>query len=263
MMFGFVLIVFFLLFLLTFLLKKNKNLVHDSLSLEVILPILNHSMPFYHSLDEKEKELFITKVDFFISRHPIIGIGFDPELKDKILIASSLVSMLFKSNLELDNLIHSIYLSKGLFEGIIYGLPRKASGFVKQKRTGFDIYLSKDYLRNGYANLKDNKNVAYHEFAHIIDGADGKIDGVPLYLLSEEELLLWHKLANKYMKKINGNGTVIDQYAKQNKAEFFAVVSEYFFENPFQLQELYPDLYVFLSKIFNNDLKKGYQSNFK
>jgi MtfA peptidase len=45
----------------------------------------------------------------------------------------------------------------------------------------------------------------------------------------------------------------IDNYAFTNKAEFFAVVSEYFFERPELLEEKHPELYKMLAEMFEID----------
>lgn len=41
--------------------------------------------------------------------------------------------------------------------------------------------------------------------------------------------------------------------ALTNNAEFLAVVSEYFFDNPEKFQKKHPELYQFLSAIFNRE----------
>jgi Mlc titration factor MtfA (ptsG expression regulator) len=52
------------------------------------------------------------------------------------------------------------------------------------------------------------------------------------------------------MKKIMAGRSDINPYGATNEAEFFAVVSEYFFERPGLLKEKHPDLYNLLSAFF-------------
>ncbi|MDD4854529.1 MAG: zinc-dependent peptidase [Sulfuricurvum sp.] len=61
------------------------------------------------------------------------------------------------------------------------------------------------------------------KFAHEIDFMDGEIDGVPPIEQSKYELL--------------------GAYAASNEAEFFAVVTERFFESPVSLKLHFPELY--------------------
>ena len=46
------------------------------------------------------------------------------------------------------------------------------------------MILSKQELRNGFANKTNKKNTAIHEFVHLLDKEDGSVDGVPEALLS-------------------------------------------------------------------------------
>jgi Mlc titration factor MtfA (ptsG expression regulator) len=55
------------------------------------------------------------------------------------------------------------------------------------------------------------------------------------------------------MGKISGiklGESDINPYAVTNEAEFFAVVSEYFFEKPKELKDRHPELYELLSNTF-------------
>ena len=47
--------------------------------------------------------------------------------------------------------------------------------------------------------------------------------------------------------------TLIDPYATENPAEFFAVLSEYFFESPDVLHKNYPAVYMQLAKFYRQD----------
>ena len=54
----------------------------------------------------------------------------------------------------------------------------------------------------------------------------------------------------KTMEEIRQGGSGINPYAKTSKVEFFAVVSEYFFERPELLKRKHPELYELLEKVF-------------
>ncbi|MEO6202766.1 MAG: zinc-dependent peptidase, partial [Nitrospirales bacterium] len=45
----------------------------------------------------------------------------------------------------------------------------------------------------------------------------------------------------------------INPYGLTNEAEFFAVVSEYFFETPVRMKQKHPELYSMLEQIFHQD----------
>jgi Mlc titration factor MtfA (ptsG expression regulator) len=50
-----------------------------------------------------------------------------------------------------------------------------------------------------------------------------------------------------------GQETLIDQYGATNPAEFFAVITEAFFESPKALKEKHPELYAELKQFFHQD----------
>jgi Mlc titration factor MtfA (ptsG expression regulator) len=51
-----------------------------------------------------------------------------------------------------------------------------------------------------------------------------------------------------------GTDSGIPRYGYTNEAEFFAVVSEYFFQSPAELAARDPELYGLLERIFRQDL---------
>ena len=50
-----------------------------------------------------------------------------------------------------------------------------------------------------------------------------------------------------------GRATVLDKYGATAPEEFFAVATECFFENPRQLRERHPELYVELREYYRQD----------
>ena len=50
-----------------------------------------------------------------------------------------------------------------------------------------------------------------------------------------------------------GQETLIDQYGATNPAEFFAVITEAFFERPKALKEKHPELFEELKKFYHQD----------
>ena len=117
------------------------------------------------------------------------------------------------------------------------------------------MIISKNALRDGFSNETDKKNTAVHEFVHLIDKMDGAIDGVPEVLFQKQYAIPWLDLMKKKIEEIDKNNSDINPYGATNKAEFFAVASEYFFERPMLLQKNHPDLYRSLEKIFNHKMQ--------
>jgi MtfA peptidase len=106
--------------------------------------------------------------------------------------------------------------------------------------------------------------MVFHEFAHQLDEENGLADGVPV--LSAKGPLperlsrysSWAKVLSKEYEKLRqdvweGQETVMDQYGATNPAEFFAVATECFFENPRHLKNKHPDLYEELRRFYQQD----------
>jgi hypothetical protein len=113
------------------------------------------------------------------------------------------------------------------------------------------MILSRNALKEGFRIDNDARNTAIHEFVHLLDMADGDVDGVPELMLDSASFGPWIKAIHKEMKRIEKGKSDIDPYALTNDAEFFAVLSEYFFEKPEKMKRRYPELYAFADKMYN------------
>ena len=119
------------------------------------------------------------------------------------------------------------------------------------------VILSWDSVRHGFRNPRDGYNVALHEFAHQLDMENGAADGYPA--LSEPALRkVWPVVFEKEFRQLTehldrGRPTLINEYAEQNPAEFFAVVTELFFERPAALKRRHPELYDALRRFYLQD----------
>lgn len=118
------------------------------------------------------------------------------------------------------------------------------------------VILSWDDITRGARDFTDGHNVVLHEFAHQLDGQSGTTNGAPpLYRNSYQS---WARVFGENYSDLQARITrrlprVMDDYAATNPAEFFAVATEAFFEQPRQLKEHRPELYAELSKYYNLD----------
>ncbi len=112
-----------------------------------------------------------------------------------------------------------------------------------------------DALRGARA-LDDGDNVVFHEFAHQLDFEDNVADGTPL--LDSHQYRSWARvLSAEYhaLRRASDEAapTLIDEYGATNPAEFFAVVTEMFFERPVALLDKHPALYEELRSFYRQD----------
>lgn len=84
------------------------------------------------------------------------------------------------------------------------------------------------------------RNVVVHEFAHKLDGLNGAMNGMPPLhrgmVRTEWTRALGRAYAHLRLQLSRGDETLLDPYAATNPAEFFAVISEYYFTAPKVLQ---------------------------
>lgn len=125
------------------------------------------------------------------------------------------------------------------------------------------------------AQMTDGEyNVVIHEFAHKIDMLNGEADGCPP--LQKKQAVAawrddWRTAYVDFCRRVDSapittyvgeDGqpyedieliSVIDPYAAEATAEFFAVTSELFFTAPWELRDEYPVIYSHLAQLYRQD----------
>jgi Mlc titration factor MtfA (ptsG expression regulator) len=258
-----ILIVLAFLFLLAvvFILKKKRPQTAQPFAASY-REVLNGHVIFYKELNGADKIEFEKRMQIFLSNIKITGVNTMVEDIDKVLIAAGAIIPIFAfPDWEYMNL-YTILLYPGAFDEFFNqeGADRNKLGLIGTGPYQNMMVLSKQGLRDGFKNTGDRNNTAIHEFVHLIDKTDGAIDGVPEFLMSKQYILRWLNLMQKEMQQIITNRSDINPYGATNQAEFFAVVSEYFFERPDLLERNHPELYNLLSIIFRQQPKNSVSS---
>ena len=211
---------------------------------------------YYQRLNAAEQRRFEHKLMRFLADVRIEGIEIAVEPLDRLLVASSAIIPVFgfEEDWSYKNL-SSVLLYPGTFNTDFQfeGSERSILGMVGEGYMNGQMILSRSALLQGFSNAADKENTAIHEFVHLLDKSDGATDGVPENLMKHEYTVPWLKMIHQEMQNIEKGKSDINPYAITNEAEFFAVVSEYFFEKPKQLKEKHPQLYQMLSKTFLQD----------
>ena len=119
------------------------------------------------------------------------------------------------------------------------------------------VILSWDDTLEGAAVPDDGRNVVIHEFAHQLDQENGPANGAPP-LPHRRNYRQWSRVFSSEFDRLqreaaNGEATFFNHYGATNAAEFFAVVSEVFFEQPYRMAAEHPALYRELSAFYRID----------
>lgn len=108
-----------------------------------------------------------------------------------------------------------------------------------------------------HAGIIDGQNLVIHEFAHKLDMQNGSANGFPP-LHSSMQKEEWVKAFSAGFEDFkqqceNGHHPDIDCYGATSPAEFFAVFSEVFFEQPGLLVTHYPQIHAQLKLYYKQD----------
>ena len=249
-----------LILLLYAIFANNKKKTTNEFSFpENYRLILKEYVDFYNELDEAGKMQFESRLQRFLATTRITGVNTDVEDVDRVLVAASAIIPIYGfADWEYINLKDVLLYPDSFNEKFNQeGDDRTTLGIVGEGAYQNLMILSKHSLREDFMNKTGKSNTAIHEFVHLIDKTDGAVDGVPEFLLNKKYVLPWLNLIKDNIEEIRQSKSDINPYGATNKAEFFAVVSEYFFERPDLLQEKHPGLYEILEKIFRQEPQKG------
>lgn len=119
------------------------------------------------------------------------------------------------------------------------------------------VILIWDAVLHGSRHPEQGHNVVYHEFAHKLDMLDGAADGTPP-LRDRDEYRDWVTVCSREYLRLRhaaeaGRKSFLNAYAATSEAEFFAVATEQFFDQPLRMKELAPDLYRVLKEYYRQD----------
>ena len=139
-------------------------------------------------------------------------------------------------------------------DGVVHEYDELLSGEAME---GGPVMLSWRDVRSAGQSAAVGYNVVIHEFAHVLDMADGLADGVPV-LPPELPRAGWcSTLQAEYQAFVTrvdaGETTVLDPYGSHGVEEFFAVASEAFFVSPEAMKKEHPALYGMFCRYYRQD----------
>ncbi len=229
--------------------------------------ILLRNVGHYSMLDDAERAHLRALIQIFIAEKNWEGAS-GLELSDEIRVTISAQACLL-----LLGLPHNYY--KNVESIIIYPstvvVPERRPGFFENTIAPLDpaqpiigqafrqgpVIIIWDAALRGSRHPEFGHNVIYHEFAHKLDMLDGMADGTPP-LQDRAEYRDWVKTCtDEYLRLKHrtreGKRSFLDAYGATNEAEFFAVATEQFFDQPRLMLDHAPDLYRVLKHYYRQD----------
>ncbi|MBI4193742.1 MAG: zinc-dependent peptidase [Betaproteobacteria bacterium] len=220
------------------------------------------AFPFTRTLSEADRARLKDWVILFLEQKSIHGAaGFG--LRDDIRMAIAVQACLLILNLDLD-------YYRGWAEVIIYPdefvaeyeyLDENGVAHVVKEPLSGESWLRGPVILSWAdaeaAGQVAGYNVVIHEFAHKLDMLNGDADGFPPLhggMNRETWSRAFTAAYDDFCARVDrGDMMPIDPYAAENPAEFFAVVSEAFFEMPSRVQADYPEVYRQLALFYRQD----------
>jgi Mlc titration factor MtfA (ptsG expression regulator) len=231
-----------------------KHRIEDALWLEATA-----GLSFMKNLSPGEEEKLKRLVILFLDEKQLAGVG-GIEMSDAMRVSIAAQACLPILELGLDWYAGwtGVVLYPGDFRvrrseldenGVLHEWEDELAG---EAMPGGPVVLSWDAAANDPLI-----NVVIHEFAHKLDMLSGEPNGVPP-LHAGMSRRAWLSALNEAFEGFSdalerGRDTWLDPYAAEHPSEFFAVMSEAFFQQPKETQRRYPDFYDQLKLFYKQD----------
>lgn len=226
--------------------------------------VLRRRMPAFSALPADLQLQLKKHVQLLLAQKPFIGCaGLEITDEMRVLIAAQAgLLLLNRRNGGFDRL-RQVLVYPGAF--VVQRNEADGAGLAHESRRALSgeswqqgqVVLSWSDVLAGAADPGDGHNVVIHEFAHQLDQESGAANGAP-WLGRRERYARWAQvLGDEYaalrQRLAQGAPGLIDGYAAHDPAEFFAVVSEHFFEQPAALATAHPALYAEFARYYRVD----------
>ncbi len=216
--------------------------------------IIDH-VPIYQYLPEELKQQLKGHINVFLSEKYFQGQN-DLKITDTIRVVIAAQACLLLLNRRTNYFPHlkTIIVYPSSFKNP--NAHQDHLGRLGESWVRGPVVLSWKDAEHGASNEHDGRNVVIHEFAHQLDQEDGVSDGTPL--LQSGHIRTWGKVLGKEFRSLTIKAkckrrSFFDHYGATNAAEFFAVITEHFVEQPKTFHRKHPDLYQELKKYYHID----------
>ncbi|WP_445767906.1 M90 family metallopeptidase [Rheinheimera sp.] len=223
--------------------------------------IVKRRLPYFRALPTDLQLQLKKHMQVFIAEKQFIGCdGLTVTDEMRVTIAAQACLLLLNRPDYYYPKLKQILLYPAAF--VVKGSQADAAGVMHQQHRVLSgeswgqgkVVLSWADTLDGAANPCDGRNVVIHEFAHQLDQEKGFANGAPL-LARSSDYQQWSGVMAAEFSRLQrqaalGEASLFDHYGATNPAEFFAVISEVFFEQPAALAQQHSGLYQELSRFY-------------
>ena len=230
-----------------------------------LVAILERNVAQYRGMDPLQQARLQRLVQQFLFQKKFVGCaGLEVTDEMRVTVAGQACLLLLgRAGAGVYPALHAVLLYPGAF--LVPRTEVDEAGVVTEGRQDLlgeswgdgRVVLSWDHVRRADGDSAPGHNVVLHEFAHQLDSEAGGNNGAP-DLGSGERYRSWADvLSRDYAELCNaamyGEHSVLDHYGASSPAEFFAVATESFFEEPHDLAARHPQLYREFERFYRVD----------
>ena len=226
--------------------------------------ILRRRVPYLRALPADLQIQLRRHMQVFLREKAFVGCaGFEVTDEVRVTVAAQACLLLLNRPTGYYPNLHRILVYPGAF--VVEQPAADGAGLVRDERRVLSgeswsrgqVILSWDDTVDGASRPGDGHNVVIHEFAHQLDQENGPANGAPP-LGPTQRRARWAEVlgaayADLQAKLAAGEPTLFDPYGATAPAEFFAVASEVFFEQPERFAAEQPALYRELAALYRVD----------
>ncbi len=203
----------------------------------------------YERMDAAWRARFEDDVRIFLAEKRITGIGVEMSDELRLLVAASAVTLSVGwPEYEWDQLTEVLLYPDDFDRDYAFGGDER-SGETHPWGT---VILSVPSLHESFEVPDDGYHVGIHEFAHLLDVDQTHFDGIPVGL-DGARAREWVAIAEKEMERLRHGRSAFDDYGAHDPVEFLGVAVEAFFEIPQRVRRRHAEVYAILSEYFRQD----------
>lgn len=226
--------------------------------------ILRRRVPYFRRLPPDLQIELTKRIQVFLAEKAFLGCnGLAITDEIRVTIAAQACLLILHRDTGYFPKLRQILVYPGAF--IVDRVRTDSAGVLQEQRqvlageswTQGQVILSWDDVVEGAALDDDGRNVVIHEFAHQLDQESGHANGAPR-LARTEHYRQWSQVMSEEFERLRdrvrtGQPSLLNHYGATEPAEFFAVVSEVFFEQPQHLAREHAALYRELAGYYRVD----------
>jgi Mlc titration factor MtfA (ptsG expression regulator) len=238
--------------------------------------ILRRRVPLYRRLPADLQRQLRGHIQVFLAEKPFVGCaGLAVTDEMRVTIAAQACLLRLNRAGALFPELRRVLVYPGAF--LVDRVRTEPGGVLRDERRALSgeswsqgqVILSWQDVVHGARVVDDGHNVVLHEFAHQLDQESGNANGAPRLgsraaqarwarVMGAEFAALQARIQARLQAAARGDDEapapdLISDYGATNEAEFFAVVTELFFERPHELARRHPELFAVLPDCYAVD----------